>query len=146
MYAVSLSLSLTHSLYPFPLSLSLLCLILQNSGPQPRMHTGPNLYGIFGRKVASESNYTKYSVQALYKDTIWDQENLDKFLTHPKKFIPGTKMVFEGIKKEKDRRGKNTSGVNYFGSSYAVYAWVFRLRISKFLFCNSYELNKQPYS
>ena len=84
------------------------------------MHTGPNLYGIFGRKVASESNYTKYSVQALYKDTIWDQENLDKFLTHPKKFIPGTKMVFEGIKREKDRKGKNNDNENLTMSSVAA--------------------------
>ena len=82
---------------------------MQSGAPQPHpdgMHTGPNLHGIVGRKIASESSYTRYSVQALYKDTFWDEENLDKFLTHPKKFIPGTRMVFEGLKKEEDRRGK----------------------------------------
>lgn len=73
--------------------------------PNGGQHTGPNLYGVFGRKVASESNYTNYSTQALYKDTVWDEENLDKFLTNPKRFIPGTKMVFIGLKNGKDRKG-----------------------------------------
>ena len=70
------------------------------------LHTGPNLFGVIGRRVASESNYTKYSVQALYKDTVWDQENLDMFLSNPKKFIPGTKMVFAGLKDARERKGK----------------------------------------
>ena len=68
-------------------------------------HKGPNLFGIFGRKVASESNYNNYSAQALYKDTIWDENNLEKFLTNPKGFIPGTSMVFDGLKNETDRKG-----------------------------------------
>jgi cytochrome c len=33
----------------------------------------------------------------------WDEENLFKYLENPKKFIPGTKMVFAGIKKPQDR-------------------------------------------
>ena len=69
------------------------------------MHTGPNLFGIFGRIVATESNYTRYSTQALYKKTKWDDENLHKFLTNPKGFIPGTRMVFDGLKNGKDRKG-----------------------------------------
>ena len=68
-------------------------------------HKGPNLFGIFGRKVASESSYNNYSAQALYKDTIWDENNLEKFLTNPKGFIPGTSMVFDGLKNEADRKG-----------------------------------------
>ena len=33
----------------------------------------------------------------------WDDETMDKWLTNPKKFIKGTKMVFVGIKKDKER-------------------------------------------
>ncbi len=33
----------------------------------------------------------------------WDDETMDKWLTNPKKFIKGTKMVFAGIKKDKER-------------------------------------------
>jgi len=33
----------------------------------------------------------------------WTDENLDAWLTNPKKFVPGTKMVYAGLKKDKDR-------------------------------------------
>jgi cytochrome c len=34
---------------------------------------------------------------------IWEQGTLFEYLKDPKKFIPGTKMVFAGIKKEDER-------------------------------------------
>ena len=34
----------------------------------------------------------------------WDKITLSKYLTNPKKLIPGTKMVFAGMKKKKDRK------------------------------------------
>ncbi|KAH3795992.1 cytochrome c-like [Dreissena polymorpha] len=64
--------------------------------------TGPNLNGIFGRKTgqAPGFNYTQANIQ---KGIIWDRENLFTYLENPKKFIPGTKMVFAGIKKKNER-------------------------------------------
>merc|ERR1711924_278306 len=36
-------------------------------------------------------------------DVTWDDAAMDAWLKVPKKFIKGTKMVFAGIKKEKER-------------------------------------------
>ena len=34
----------------------------------------------------------------------WTEENLFTYLENPKKFIKGTTMVFDGLKKEADRK------------------------------------------
>ena len=38
------------------------------------------------------------------KGVVWNAESLDTYLINPKKYIPGTKMVFAGLKKEKERK------------------------------------------
>ena len=35
---------------------------------------------------------------------VWDEAALDQWLTNPKKLVPGTKMVFAGLKKKGDRK------------------------------------------
>ena len=62
---------------------------------------GPNLYGIFGRKTGQAKGYS-YSKANLEKNITWNDETLFDYLISPKKYIPGTKMVFAGLKKEKD--------------------------------------------
>ncbi|KAE9596498.1 putative cytochrome c, class IA/ IB [Lupinus albus] len=42
--------------------------------------------------------------QALLPDIpIWGQNTLYDYLLNPKKYIPGTKMVFRGLKKPQER-------------------------------------------
>ena len=64
---------------------------------------GPNLSGVCGRRAGESSGYI-YSEAMKNSGITWNEETLDKFLRSPKKMIPGTKMVFAGIKKEKTRR------------------------------------------
>jgi cytochrome c len=64
---------------------------------------GPNLHGVFGRKIASKPGYD-YSEAAEQAGFVWDGARLDGWLADPRGFLPGTKMAFPGIKPEADRR------------------------------------------
>ena len=63
---------------------------------------GPNLYGMVGRKTGGAAGFS-YTDANISKGITWNDETLDIYLTNPKKYIPGTKMVFAGLKKKKDR-------------------------------------------
>src|ERR1700742_1155431 len=64
---------------------------------------GPSLHGIVGRHSASIDNYN-YSTAMKSADKTWDEKTLDTYLTDPKALVPGTKMIFPGLKDEKDRQ------------------------------------------
>lgn len=64
---------------------------------------GPNLHGFIGRKTGQGAGY-QYSAANISKGIEWNDETLFEYLENPKKFIPGTKMIFAGIKKDTERR------------------------------------------
>jgi cytochrome c len=74
-------------------------------GDGAKNKVGPMLNGIVGNEIASVADF-KYSKAFLAKKEeglIWTEADLDTYLTKPKKFIPGTKMSYAGLKKEDDR-------------------------------------------
>ncbi|KAI8802471.1 cytochrome c-like domain-containing protein [Cladochytrium replicatum] len=64
---------------------------------------GPNLNGLFGRKSGTAAGYS-YSEAMQKKQVTWSEDQMFIYLENPKKFVPGTKMVFAGLKKESDRK------------------------------------------
>jgi cytochrome c len=63
---------------------------------------GPNLSGFWGRKTGQAPGFS-YSEANVKKGITWGEDTLFEYLENPKKYIPGTKMVFAGIKKPQER-------------------------------------------
>jgi cytochrome c len=64
---------------------------------------GPSLFGVVGRPSASLPGFS-YSPAMAAANKVWDEKELDTYLTDPKAEVPGTKMLFIGIKDPTDRQ------------------------------------------
>jgi cytochrome c len=63
---------------------------------------GPSLFGVVGRKAASLENFN-YSEGMKKFEHAWDEQTLDLYLADPRGAVPGTKMIFPGIKDKAER-------------------------------------------
>jgi cytochrome c len=63
---------------------------------------GPSLFGVVGRKSASLDGYN-YSEAMKKFDHTWDPQTLDAYLVDPRAVVPGTKMIYPGIKDKTER-------------------------------------------
>ncbi|MBN9514979.1 MAG: cytochrome c family protein [Alphaproteobacteria bacterium] len=70
------------------------CHTLDKGGAQT---AGPNLHGVFGRKAGTGEGYA-FSDAMKNSGIVWDDATLTEYNRDPKGKVPGTKMVFNGVK------------------------------------------------
>jgi len=63
---------------------------------------GPNLSGLIGRPAGSSAGFA-YTKANSTSGITWSKKHLFSYLENPAKYIPGTKMVFAGLKSAQDR-------------------------------------------
>ncbi len=64
---------------------------------------GPSLAGVVGRRAGSVPDFS-YSPANKASGIVWTKEKLDEYLTNPQKMVPGTLMLFPGLKNPDDRQ------------------------------------------
>ncbi|MBF0623749.1 MAG: c-type cytochrome [Magnetococcales bacterium] len=68
---------------------------------------GPPLWGVVGRVAGRAEGfcYSEGFLRRTGQKLIWNERTLYHFLKDPRKFIPGTRMLFDGIRKDEHRVG-----------------------------------------
>lgn len=76
------------------------CRACHQVGETAKNVVGPVLNGLFGRKSGTIEGYN-YSDANKNSGITWDEAVFSEYIKDPKKKIPGTKMVYAGLKDEK---------------------------------------------
>ena len=77
------------------------CLPCHSVGEDAKNKVGPQLNGIDGRHSGSAADYN-YSDANKGSGIVWNQEVFLDYIKDPRAKIAGTKMIFPGIKNEKE--------------------------------------------
>lgn len=81
------------------------CQICHAIGLQAANQVGPTLNGLDGRPWASVASYNYSPALIAGRDAgrTWNEDALQAWLTDPKAAVPGTKMLFAGLRQPEQR-------------------------------------------
>jgi cytochrome c len=77
------------------------CFPCHSIGPGAKNKVGPELNGIDGRHSGTAPSYS-YSKANKESGIVWNEQTFKEYIKDPRAKIPGTKMIFVGLKKQKD--------------------------------------------
>jgi len=77
------------------------CRACHQIGEGAKNIVGPQLNGLFGRPAGTVEGYS-YSAANKNSGITWDEAVFAEYIKDPRAKIPGTKMVFAGIKNDKE--------------------------------------------
>ena len=72
------------------------CAVCHTKTPEAGHLSGPNLWGIVGRRAGSAQGYT-YSRAIADSGVIWNEVSLRQYLSQPSQFLPGNRMMMTPI-------------------------------------------------
>ena len=77
------------------------CRACHQVGETAKNTVGPKLNGLFGRKAGTVEGFN-YSSANKNSGVTWSEEVFAQYIADPRKFMPGNKMAFAGVKDAKD--------------------------------------------
>jgi cytochrome c len=77
------------------------CAPCHSIGPDAANKVGPELNGLKGRKSGTVAGFN-YSDANKGSGITWDEAIFKEYIKDPRAKVPGTKMIFAGIKNEKE--------------------------------------------
>jgi len=77
------------------------CMVCHSIGEGAKNKVGPELNGLDGRKSGTAPDYS-YSDANKNSGITWNKDQFLEYIKDPRAKIPGTKMIFPGIKNEKE--------------------------------------------
>ena len=75
------------------------CRACHQIGETAKNAVGPVLNGVIGRKAGTFEGYS-YSPANKNSGITWDEATFSEYIKDPKAKVPGTKMIFAGVKDE----------------------------------------------
>ena len=75
------------------------CFVCHSIGEGAKNKVGPELNGLDGRHSGSAPGYN-YSDANKNSGIVWNEATFKEYIKDPRAKIPGTKMIFPGIKNE----------------------------------------------